>query len=1643
LRFGALRIQAMKTSLVSFTAAARAAQSSLPSISIKADRPQALKSVTIYWRGRKMVLMQRPQRRLSLLLCKMLRRSMQGLFGTLTRALGAGALAALASVSISAHAGIADTLPTQGAVQSGVATISTIGNQMTVKQTTDKAIIDWQSFSIGFKAGVNFIQNDANSVALNRVIGNDPSRIMGSLTANGKLFLINAAGILVGKNAKIDVAGLTASTLNITDADFTDGNMNFAADAGKVIGNVKNKGEITAHDGGNVYLIGANVENDGIINAPDGEVLLAAGRVVKLIDTTLPGVSIDVGGIAGKVTNLGKIMASAGTIGIGAALIDNSGEINASSVTKEGGRIFLRASQDLTTTATSTINADGTTGGNVVLYSDQAADIDGDVSALGNVDGNGGVGGYVETSGKQELSVMYKPRIGAGGEWYIDPTDITIIDGSGGLLGIITGLLGVITGTGQGSTVFADTITDMLNDGVSVKIVTGATGSAGGGNGDITVNASIIKSSAGAAATLTLDAGRNITIEDGAVIRDSGVAGKELGLVLNAGYTEPGGVVTPNDVGTILASNATISVGGGLETHASLFTVHGGSLTVSGATTIDSPMTIDIGGQVTINNGGTSAIDGALIIGDGSGLTFNDTASVTLGSASLTGVAALTLNNSTVSIGATSLDTDSAITVQNGAHLTATGAISGTGTLNLGLDNTDIGAVVDMGANALTLNTLHQKSGSLSGTDALTVQQIVDQTGGTIHFANVNLTQLTGALSIGSVIVDGTLNLTSTDGSIGEFADVNAGEVIAHAATGIDLSRTDNTIRSFTSTNSTSGDTKVSTVGDLSLGSITNTGRNVVVASTGKITQTGAITAGLLNVSAASGITLDQSGNELSFITGGNSTSGDILIKTDSFGSVDVYSLANEATGGNIDIEAQNAALASSSGDGQNGPISAKGTLTMNSGGTLSIFGAVSGDNGVNLSAGEGNDLQLFNNVTSAGGTVTLNTTTFMGDQGHIFQNIGGAYGINADNVAVNAAGEVDLRAAANHIGAFGGSSAGGDIYLVDLDALTTVGQISAASGDVHLTTDSGDLTVAGQGIQAQNVYLSSADRIEQSDPAAGIVASALDAQAANGIALNSTGNNVATFTATNSGLNDIVLTDGSADLTLGGTIRNSAAGGNVTISNTGNISAAAIHDGGGMVLNGTFTDNKVTLTSTAGDVMVGLITAANLEVDANAGGISQEMSNLDILTISGAMSANARDGIAINNHANATGLNHIANFSAHNTGTGDITLFNETAGAASNKLVTIIAADGDVAVTNTGALETAAGGSIGANDITLTTVQNTSTPVNTDLAINSSLNASGSVTLHSGAGMITQTAAISAALLSATAVKGITLNADGNTVSSFTAINDSAGQTPASGDIDFKNTSTGLSGGKLTTAVIKNTNGNIVIDNTGAMETDDAITATAGSVSLTASPLTINGTIDASGDINLAAGDSVAPTLLDNLIINGAVTSSGGNIGIIAGNDVTTNALVSAPDGNMTIALGGNLSMPVAPNPAPAVTHFSDTGGNSGNDGGDDGNGDGGDGGDTPPPLSSPPAQDPDPVASLPLATLPTTSTVDQNTQSTENIITTATSTPLATPTATATTPASDQTVGGSDGEFGGAKDDGKDAGGQGKSGKSLPVCS
>jgi filamentous hemagglutinin family protein len=244
--------------------------------------------------------------------------------------------------------------PIGAAVVAGQASFATKGNTLTVTNTPN-TIINWQGFSIGANEITRFAQQSASSAVLNRVIANNPSNILGSLQSNGRVFLVNPSGIVFGANATVNVAGMVASTLNLSNADFLAGRHNFTHVPGAH--NISNAGSLTAQTGGQIYLIAPNVENTGIINAPNGEILLAAGHSVELVNSNDPNLRVNITAPAGDATNVGQLVASSGSLGLFGAVVRNTGTVSANSATLQGGKIVFKASQRAEISGTVTANS--------------------------------------------------------------------------------------------------------------------------------------------------------------------------------------------------------------------------------------------------------------------------------------------------------------------------------------------------------------------------------------------------------------------------------------------------------------------------------------------------------------------------------------------------------------------------------------------------------------------------------------------------------------------------------------------------------------------------------------------------------------------------------------------------------------------------------------------------------------------------------------------------------------------------------------------------------------------------------------------------------------------------------------------------------------------------------------------------------------------------------------------------------------------------------------------------------------------------------------------------------------------------------------------------------------------------------------
>lgn len=174
-------------------------------------------------------------------------------------------------------AGTAYALPQGGTVTSGGASISQSNAvSMVINQTTDKAIINWQGYSIAQDEAVKYVQPGSSSIALNRVTGVDASYLYGQLSANGQVWIINPNGLVVGPNANVNTAGLLLSTMDMSDQDFLAGNYTFASTSSS-LASIINKGNIITADGGYVVLAASAVTNEGTIIANLGKIYLASG----------------------------------------------------------------------------------------------------------------------------------------------------------------------------------------------------------------------------------------------------------------------------------------------------------------------------------------------------------------------------------------------------------------------------------------------------------------------------------------------------------------------------------------------------------------------------------------------------------------------------------------------------------------------------------------------------------------------------------------------------------------------------------------------------------------------------------------------------------------------------------------------------------------------------------------------------------------------------------------------------------------------------------------------------------------------------------------------------------------------------------------------------------------------------------------------------------------------------------------------------------------------------------------------------------------------------------------------------------------------------------------------------------------------
>ena len=339
------------------------------------------------------------------------------------------AFASLALVAISA--GDATALPTGASLASGSANVvNTTSKDMVVTQTTDRAIIQWQGFDIAKGETTTFKQPSINSVTLNRVVaGSNPSQILGTLSANGQLILVNPNGVFFGAGSKVDVAGLVATSADTSNSNFLAGNLIFDK-PGKATASVINEGTITAKDPnlfrnhGLVALIAPGVRNDGVINAYLGSILLGSGStatLTKTVDTygdNLYSFAVLGTSTAAGINEKGQKMASG---------VENNGTLTANA-----GHVYLTAN-DAQNIVTNVVNNTGIIEGNTYDYG--CGCVTAAIPHGGGIDINGGAHGNVRVSGslKSSGSIVEKGHISVVGEDSVMVTNASITSNGGNL----------------------------------------------------------------------------------------------------------------------------------------------------------------------------------------------------------------------------------------------------------------------------------------------------------------------------------------------------------------------------------------------------------------------------------------------------------------------------------------------------------------------------------------------------------------------------------------------------------------------------------------------------------------------------------------------------------------------------------------------------------------------------------------------------------------------------------------------------------------------------------------------------------------------------------------------------------------------------------------------------------------------------------------------------------------------------------------------------------------------------------------------------------------------------------------------------------------------------------------------------------
>ncbi len=642
--------------------------------------------------------------------------------------------------------------------------------QTVITQGTQDAIVNWQSFSVGSQEYVQFVQPGSNAAILNRVVGGQESAILGRMSANGRVFLVNPRGVYFGPGAQVDAGGFAASVLDIDDNDFMAHRYVFSR-SGNSTGSVVNEGEIKA--GQFAALLGDRVDNEGLIEARLGTVVLAAGSAMSMqLDADgLVNFAVDektVADLAG-VENTGQIIADGGRVlmsakvadGLVATAVNNEGLVRARGIEEGKGGIFLvGAGGDVVNRGRLDVSGEGNqAGGDVVVRSNQDITL-ADGSRVTASGGGSGAGGSVRFKADGTLAVRDGASVTAsganaqGGFIELSAHHGMIIDGD------------VLPGDG-GELLIDPSIIRFVDSGLS-----SGPSYADASDGDISVNRGFIEFVLNNNTDLTIVASSLITATTPMTITATGTGDLELligtvlsgtGGCLSFGLCSSGGTFTAGATGNINLSGVNINIARNFDARAGF---SNGNVTLGNinAHFVDIAAGVNNIGNVTLGNVSASSVDITAGINGGN---------ITVGGLNISGSTEASLDifagNGNVLVNGNIVGAGSSVNFfveGNSIHLMD---VTGTGQTSSG----DVFMSFQThGGNftARNINFATQQNGSLDlsfdGTGGnFTVNDISLQGG---NEADINITNFGGPVTINSIFASAG---ESTDGG-GAFTDV-------------------------------------------------------------------------------------------------------------------------------------------------------------------------------------------------------------------------------------------------------------------------------------------------------------------------------------------------------------------------------------------------------------------------------------------------------------------------------------------------------------------------------------------------------------------------------------------------------------------------------------------------------------------------------------------------------------------------------------------------------------------------------------------------------------------------------------------------------------------------------------------------------